>query len=344
MADFRRDFKAAVKDDALDASIQVDEHTPLTNARLSDAFNDPSVQAKRVKLDQTDEELGLQSGSVSGRMLYGQALDIHNRQVAMRVRGQRGKSDIDTLLFLLEAQIAALQAQIDALDEQISATEDLIEILDSGEEIDPTDPDHIRLLKAAGIPEDQWGTVTREQLDERLEELKAERDRTQQEYDDVKTHRDRVYSTGASDADVREEARDQIYEVRRDMLEDDAEWLELSTARVLSLTDDVEKINSEIDRLIDVVSYDIVMQLRDQDDIDPMLLTRLDLRHFEEIYLMLQEDVDDPQYETWLKELIEELGEDAHRTLQSTDGLPEDAREILNDMYGSVGASLTSTP
>lgn len=136
---------------------------------------------------QNEREIGLKSSSMNG--MGGSGATASSRIAEQQERETaRRKASNDTVMFLqmleeLAEQVKALEEQIEHYDNQIEATDSLIGILESGGEIDPTDPEHQRLLRLAGIPEEEWGTVTLEDLRKHREELQAERDKAKDQLD-----------------------------------------------------------------------------------------------------------------------------------------------------------------
>ena len=151
------------------------EESNAAPVRLGELFNVSGSASS-----QNEREIGLKSGSLdgaggSGALAAARIVEQHERETAQR------KAANDTAMFLdmLQAiadQIRELEDLVDQYDRQLEATNSLIEILEGGGEIDPTDPDHQRLLRLAGIPEEQWGTVTLDDLRQNKIELQTKRD------------------------------------------------------------------------------------------------------------------------------------------------------------------------
>lgn len=135
------------------------------------------------------ERLASGAGVLSGTIrddMTGKASERLKRQADEKRRKDR--ADTAMYLALLQAQIAELDRQIAALNDQIDALDELLQIIDSGAELDPDNPAHRKLLEGSGIPEDQWGSVTREDIEQAKRdraavraEKQAERDRVTQE-------------------------------------------------------------------------------------------------------------------------------------------------------------------
>ena len=137
---------------------------------------------------QSQRELGLKSRSIDGANASGalaatQIAERHQHQELQR-RASNDTTMFLQMLQLIRDQIGALDAQIAKYDEQIAATDSLIDIFENGGEIDPTNPEHQRLLRLAGIPEDQWGTVTLDDLNRHRDDLNAKRDDAKADRDD----------------------------------------------------------------------------------------------------------------------------------------------------------------
>ena len=190
----------ALDDEALDNVIAKKADEPDDSSVFKTAFNNAREMAA--------------AGSVDG--VYTKALAKHNKDVRERERRRQGKDDMADLLALLDAQIADLERQIAEYDrlieeyeEQLSAIDELRELIESGE-LDPTDPEHIALLRRAGIPEDDWGTVTIDDLDgleketkDKLDDAKQKRDDARDQLDKTQKVRDGVANALVKDPDAK---------------------------------------------------------------------------------------------------------------------------------------------
>jgi hypothetical protein len=165
-------------------------HTTRSTPRLGDDFKTSASQdgqnAREIAFA-SDAKAGINgSGATSG------ARGADQKETDAKKR----KASNDTATFLrmlqaLEAQIKALEERIEHYDNQIEATDSLINIVASGGEIDPTNPEHQRLLRLAGIPDDEWGTVT-------LDDLRKHRDELARERDVAKTQLDKKVAEGVA--------------------------------------------------------------------------------------------------------------------------------------------------
>lgn len=89
------------------------------------------------------------------------------------------------MLLALQAYLDGLDAGIAALDDQIDALDGLLEIVDSGEALDPNNPAHRELLKRSGIPPEEWDTVTRDDIEQAKRDREAARAEMREERDRV---------------------------------------------------------------------------------------------------------------------------------------------------------------
>ncbi|RIJ28442.1 hypothetical protein D1223_13740 [Henriciella mobilis] len=260
--------------------------------------------------------MGLKSASINGASGSGATASSRIAEQQERETARR-KASNDTIMFLqmledLAEQIKALEDQIDRYDEQIGATDSLIEILASGGEIDPNDPEHQRLLRLAGIPEEDWGTVTLDDLRKHREELQEQRDKAKDQldkkvaegaaYEQAESNWQQGQPVSAStlttpkaveeyanrnpDVDLEDLSRRDLLEIRKINLvseyiarsehtERDVEWFKAAYAELSLTSDQGVLFENAVDMLVSELADNSREMLLKEDSLDPVLVKYL---------------------------------------------------------------------
>ncbi|MBN9890157.1 hypothetical protein [Salipiger abyssi] len=103
---------------------------------------------------------------------------------------KKAQEQSDDVLFLelldrLNEEIEVIRGEIDVLNKQIAAIDELLQVLAEQGDLDPTNPQHQRLLQAAGVPVDDWGIVNEDYLNELREDRVTEKTRKEARLDDL---------------------------------------------------------------------------------------------------------------------------------------------------------------
>ncbi|WP_147372832.1 hypothetical protein [Henriciella mobilis] len=294
------------------------------SASVSDAGSGNSAPPKLGELFnvsgsqgfQNEREMGLKSASINGASGSGATASSRIAEQQERETARR-KASNDTIMFLqmledLAEQIKALEDQIDRYDEQIGATDSLIEILASGGEIDPNDPEHQRLLRLAGIPEEDWGTVTLDDLRKHREELQEQRDKAKDQldkkvaegaaYEQAESNWQQGQPVSAStlttpkaveeyanrnpDVDLEDLSRRDLLEIRKINLvseyiarsehtERDVEWFKAAYAELSLTSDQGVLFENAVDMLVSELADNSREMLLKEDSLDPVLVKYL---------------------------------------------------------------------
>lgn len=350
-----------------------DDNAPI---KLGELFN-----ASGSAIYQNARELALNSDAVSGVGGSGvfeqsRVLERHERETA-----QRNASN-DTVLFLellrtLQDQIRELERQIAKLDEQIEATDSLIDILQNGGEIDPTDPDHQRLLRLAGIPEDQWGTVT-------LDDLRAHKTQLQIQRDDAKVQLDKKVAEGAAfevaasnreqgiptSADTIEpreaveeyskrnpaadlddlSVRDLLeirkinlvseYIARSDHAEKDIDWFKAAYAELNLSMSDGSVLGNSIDLLVEQLSENGREALLTESDLDQALIGYLVEDKIKEIEA--EYDLSSPDQQIFVEMVLADLSDEAKFAVQQSPSASTELKSIIEIQLGQSDNSVVN--
>lgn len=132
--------------------------------------------ASQLAAQEADEDLlAAAAGILPGRILASYFAHMDNRLKDARQRDAKARAETHYLA-LLQAQMDALDARIEELDIQIEALDELIELIEDGEPLDPSNPEHRRLLERSGVPEDQWEGMTLKDLKDLREARRQERE------------------------------------------------------------------------------------------------------------------------------------------------------------------------
>ncbi len=329
---------------------------------------------------QNERELGLKSTSLDGA--GGSGATASARITAQQdLEVARRKASNDTAMFLqmlnlLTEEIAALEAQIEAYDNQIEATDSLIGILANGGEIDPTDSEHQRLLKLAGIPEDEWGTVTLDDLRRHREELQAQRDA-------AKTQLHKKVAEGASqenaasridqglpvssysiepreavqeyarrnpDVDLEDLSRRDLLEIRKinlvseyvarsELGSRDVEWFKVAYAELNLRSDQGVLLENSVDMLVEALEDNSREMLLKEGGLDPVLVGYLVEDKIHEIQSSL--NLSDPELAMFVEMAVVDLSTQAQMAIvQSSTASPE-LKSIVEQQLVSDGVDPT---
>ncbi len=355
------------------------------SASVSDAGSGNSAPPKLGELFnvsgsqgfQNEREMGLKSASINGASGSGATASSRIAQQQERETARR-KASNDTVMFLqmledLAEQIKALEDQIDQYDEQIGATDSLIEILASGGEIDPNDPEHQRLLRLAGIPEEDWGTVTLDDLRKHREELQAERDKAKDQLDkkvaeeaslleadskhsegkpvsaaELKTPKAvEEYAKRNPDVDLEDLTRRDLVEIgkinlvseyiaRSEHTERDVEWFKAAYAELSLTSDQGVLFENAVDMLVSELADNSREMLLKEDGLDPVLVEYLAEDKIEEI--LEQVDINDPGEQIMLQFVFADWSQEAASAALRNPETPDVLREIIaqNENVGNA--------
>ena len=213
---------------------------------------------------------------------------------------REANSQLITFLDLLDAinrQIAALDDQIAEyeeekiqLEEQLGALEELRDLVESGE-LDPTNPEHMRLLELSDIPRDEWGVLTAAGLDKRINDtndrikdldrkIGIAKDRRRK----LEKDRDELHERMSEDPDlevdpvtakIAKDQRKQFYSAERELSETETEWFH----RVMSIAP-----REDWDRLIDKLEDRSVSDIRTDDGLPLEVRDYLYVCEFEQLF------------------------------------------------------------
>ena len=281
-------------------------------------------------------------------------------QEAQKAKQEQSNSTFMFLALLdqLEAQIVFLEERIEIYNGQIEALDDLIEIEKAGE-IDPTDPDHQRLLEAAGIPRDEWGTVTLEDLEKRKAELEEARDRDQDALNKKKDKVDHITQRGealkndpAAQSEfiaVEKEALQNTRELliaRKASFESDIEWFEMALEELsLDQIKGTALYNQELDRLIGELSEDSKQVIFESPETDMSVKERIGIALFNQKFSSFDEFKNDPSYVTWVKDMItDEIDNVTKHALLDSDSTPEEFKKMIAEILAEESGLKAAAP
>lgn len=245
---------------------------------------------------------------------------------------------IERQIAALDDQIAEYEAEVDQLQEQLDALEELRDLVNRGE-LDPNNPDHMRLLAQSGIPSDQWGLVNPDMLDDRIDGTQDRIDDLKQKiqiakdkrrdledrYDDI---HDRMDDDPEAKADpetqrLAYETRQDFYDVERELSESESEWFH----RVISVAPR-EDWDDLIDQLSDVgyssVKNDTLVPIEVRD----LMRVRDFEAEFEEICLEVPEE----DHHFVLLDMLENSETSNIEALQRSNETPEYIRAAMVEL------------
>lgn len=246
---------------------------------------------------------------------------------------------LDRQIAFLDARIAEYDTQIAELKVELGALEELKELLESGE-YDPTNPDHMRLLELSGIPHEDWGILTPEIVDDRIqttrdeiEDLEEKRRRDIQRRTDIQKDRDDLHKRMSADsniesdpetAEIAEDQRKQFYDVERQLSETETEWFH----RVISIAP-----RADWDRLIDQLEDVSVSDFRFDESFSTEVRDYLLVHEFEERFEKYCEGVPTEEHHFVLMEVLEnDLEPQDLETLIRSSETPEYIRAAINEL------------
>lgn len=297
--------------------------------------------------------LGLPGGSVDRDSRIELAQYATSQKEQIRRQRERQRKDREAffaaLLDQLDRDIAEIQGRIDSYNEQIHAIEELIRAEQNGG-IDPTDPEHRKILRRAGIPEEEWGTVTLEDLEAHKEQLEAAKDDAQDALANKRAQKEELsariaeISNNSPSAqqeqqlqiarDMMDETVSEIMGKRPQVIQDEAAWFKFGIEK-LKIFETQQEYLEKLDIMIAGLSEDTAIALISDTDslIDSTVKDRIQLNLFQALYSELQEIKDDPAYLDELKNAIaNELTPSARQALLEQEGLRDDLRQALTDL------------
>ncbi len=328
---------------------------------------------------QNAREMGLKSETLtgmggSGATAAARILEHNARETARR------KASNDTAMFLqmleqLSAEIRAIELQIERFDQQLEATDSLIGILESGGEIDPTDPEHQRLLRLAGIPEDEWGVVTLDDLRAHRIDLQTQRDQAKIELDkrfaqeaaliEAESNSQRGNPISASslsmpdavsqfamrnpETDLENLSRRDLVEIgkinlvseylaRSDHAERDIAWFKAAYAELNLSAGDGEVLESAVDMLVDSLSNNARDSLLKEDGLDQALVKYLVADKVLEV--IEDTDIDDPSEQIMLQFIFADWSQQALSAAVNDPDTPDSLREMIAQNIDENGLSV----
>lgn len=137
---------------------------------LQQEFEQHAQMSAKLAAFKVDAELfGQKSGSIES-VMHRSAAATFNAQAKYGDRAEEeNKARFSDAMFLamlsdIQDQIDDLSREIGKIDERIEAIDALLVIIAKDGQIDPTDPEQMRLLAKAGIDDRGWGSVDEEYL------------------------------------------------------------------------------------------------------------------------------------------------------------------------------------
>jgi hypothetical protein len=288
-----------------------------------------------------------------------------------KLRKEALERAFQSLIDRINQDIAAMDLRIRELGQQIKAVDALIE-LEKIDKLDPNNPDHRKLLIAAGIPTDKWGTITLEDLRRRRleleEEMKLAREERQELSDAYESTRsaqssgrERInldlpslkivnaqYRKTHPDYDPKNATVEQAEDIRKLVIEriifqrlavqdKGVAWFRDGLAQLEAFkggADYTQKLDQLVERLDDPTKW----KLLDDKNLDPIVAERIEISNFRKIYANIQGmDKGSAEYAEMLAESIDMMGERARRALLAEPGTPQDVRTAIERTLPTAG-------
>ena len=320
----------------------------LTDAPDLNNIADHERELRLEDLDRVRQMLvgTLSSDTVLSRLIVNSFTAALERNEAAEKAAKQSDDDQYFLALLrgLEAQIEALEREIEGYDNQIEALEDLIALEKDGK-LDPNNPEHIRMLEAAGIPVDEWGTVTLEDLNKKLEEIKAKRDEAKEELDEKQTKKDSLDSKVTALASAEEPEKqalvkelkaeykgqlDDFINSHPDLVEEEIPWFRAG----FNLLDEgqpdyIQNVNRLIAELNPITKRELLQNIN---DLPEAVADQLRLDKFEQLYGAFSTKLrDKPNYMELLEtKILGKLDDRTKLLLSQKESTPTEVAEILN--------------
>ena len=312
---------------------------------LAEFRNAAQESAATIAFRQQAIEMGMKGDDIVAGVIKTAAAAAKEVQGSIAERAEKqAKERFDDAMFLavvgdLDAQIAAKQGEIDDLTEQIDAAEELLEIIDRDGDIDPTDPTQMRLLKLLDIPEEDWGTVTRQQITDRLDALRARRDQVITDRNQLIQERHDLAALADESLGRKKEAvnhqldqnRDEMLAKRPAQIEAEADWFKAEVEHLEAYAASVGLIH-EIDKIIDTLADSTKMSFIKDKDFSGLAADRLKIDNFMEQYIDLQEYKEEPDYQQWLEETIQYLDDETIGLLLKYDSTPTEVIKAIQSL------------
>lgn|GEM_PF-3161505 len=354
-----------------DAGVKI----PYTAGPVGMASDDPDADARNAVSD-TDKELK--------RTIHNLSMDSDETTVgsglradaAAQTRGtQEGSSEKEKkdkrnrehmqYVLMLQQQLADLNNLIDGYNDQIGATNALMDIFDRDGKLDPTNSEHLRLLKAAGIPENQWGTITRDDLAKYKQDLIEKRDTAidqkngiEEKLGNQNRQIDKEYGEVPVNAAASHEERavlisENAYNERQTgtaKAGDKAAEVEQQDQRITVLTlDEIKGLKGRpeytqrLDQLIAGFDPKSIGKIIEDSGSDPDLRLRAQVSVFKKTFDLLDEIKHEPFYADEIQAELKKFPADIRATLCAEVNVPE---KIKNEVLGTGtrrGTSFAST-
>ncbi|MEL6667008.1 MAG: hypothetical protein AAFQ24_12815 [Pseudomonadota bacterium] len=245
---------------------------------------------------------------------------------------------IERQIAALDDQIAEYEAEVEQLEEQLGALEELKELAERGE-LDPTNQEHMRLLELSGIPRDQWGLVTPDMLDDRIdgtrdriEDLrqkiqiaKEKRGELEDKYDDIHARMDNDPDAKADPEtqEVAQQARQDFYAVERELSESETEWFIRSISNAP---------RGDWEGLIERLEDRSISDLRVNQELPPEIRDFLYVCEFEQLFeaACIEEPTDVHHY--ILMDMLENTDQADIQTLLRSEDTPEYIRAAMTEL------------
>jgi len=326
---------------------------------IAEAVARPSrdIVAERIE---TEEQIRreIMNGDGSITSIAVQAQKDGGLQARTEAEKRKDKGVDVALIAMLNDKIAALDLKLDELEGKLDATEQLLNLLDKGETLDPNNPEHKKLMDAAGIPENQREGLTREELLAHQERLQQEWKATQEQKAEAEAQLRQHTDHDLSDIQERAEAngdtqaventdgrnkyltadeRSEGIALAREAI-DAAEKNEDVEQRLLTLEDldqfkGTDEYAAKIDEFIASADVATIERLADDPTTDPTVIERIGLHNFYDELSYLDDFKGTPDYQMYVQMAVDDAPESVRDALRREPDLSEEIQTALYEPY-----------
>ena len=308
---------------------------------------------KRAKEQELEDLFQGQKGAqVGGRRRGAAAATRENMELYLRTAAANGMAALNSAF---QAQLDDINGRINLYEGQIQATDQLIDFMKQGGKLDPNNPEHQKMLKAAGIPEDQWHNITLQDLQDHKQGLQTKLADANAEKVALKEANDKVdeniksknnINLGIDNNTAKTELVDLVSTTELKKLDSETQKIKTQTNEIQALETKLVastflEINNlkgtpaytaKLEQLIDTLDPDTKQKMKDSDDTPPELKALLEVDNLVTKAGKLEKYVGTEKYEAYAAKLLGNIDENTLYLASQNNKMPNDFKIKINDL------------